>query len=189
MSKTINISDLYTLIESRLRFKKRLIIAIDGKACSGKTTLSEHLKEKYNATIIHLDDFYKPRNKLEQVDLTLNEGNIDYLRFIKEIINNLDKSSLDYIKFNCFTQKKESPIKLELTNIIIIEGTYSLNPRLNEYYDFSIFYDLDEKSQFERIKKRNKDNYSYFISTWVKLETNYFNTFKIKENSDYILID
>lgn len=187
MSKKIDLNTLYDFIESRGNTQSRLVISLDGNSCGGKTTLANLLSKKFGATLIHIDDFYKPRNKNQTIDLTSTEGNIDYDRFVREILNNLKKDTLIYNRFNCSTQRLESPKEITLSKIVIIEGTYSTNPRLNRYFDASVFVEIDDKTQIERIKKRNPNNYNFFYNTWVKLERNYFSKFDIKNSCDYVI--
>lgn len=187
MNKNIDLKFLFDFIEKELLKKDRVIISLDGNACGGKTTLSEMLKNKYGATIIHIDDFYKPRDKEKGIDLLAKEGNINYERFYDEIISQLNEEKITYKKFNCTLQKEENPIIVRLNKLIVVEGTYSQNPRLHRYFDASIFVKISDDTQIERLKKRNPNNYDSFIKTWVKLERNYFNEFDIKNRSDFIL--
>lgn len=187
MSELICLEDLIRYIDEKIKTNKKCIIAIDGNACGGKTTLGEYLKEKYDATLIHIDDFYKSRNKNVTIDLNSKEGNINYPRFKNEIIDKLNDENLIYTKFNCSKQELENPEVLKLKPLIIIEGTYSLNPRLHRYFDASIFVEISDELQKNRLKKRNPNSYDSFINTWVKLERNYFKEFDILLNSDFVI--
>ncbi len=187
MSELICLEDLFRYIDEKIKTNKKCIIAIDGNACGGKTTLGAYLKEKYDATLIHIDDFYKPRNKNLTLDLNSKEGNINYPRFKNEIIDKLKDENLIYNKFNCSKQELENPEVLKLKPLIIIEGTYSLNPRLHRYYDASIFVEISDELQKNRLKKRNLNSYDSFVNTWVKLERNYFKEFDVLLSSDFVI--
>ena len=187
MNKLISLEELFNYIDERNKNDLKTIIAIDGNACGGKTTLSELLKEKFESTIIHIDDFYKPRNKNTFLDLNSTEGNINYSRFKNEIIDKLNGGELIYKKFNCSTQTEEKAQIIRLNKLIIVEGTYSINPRLNRYFDASVFVKISDELQKIRLKKRNPNNYDSFLNTWVKLERNYFDEFDIISICDYII--
>jgi adenylylsulfate kinase-like enzyme len=45
-------------IELLLKEKQYVLVAIDGRCASGKTTLAAALKEKLSCEIIHMDDFF-----------------------------------------------------------------------------------------------------------------------------------
>jgi len=45
-------------IDALLRRKTGVLIAIDGPAASGKTTLAERLASRYGAAVLHMDDYF-----------------------------------------------------------------------------------------------------------------------------------
>ena len=45
-------------IEKLRRTKEKLVIAIDGRCASGKTTLAAYLKTALSCNVIHMDHFY-----------------------------------------------------------------------------------------------------------------------------------
>ena len=47
-------------IEILLSQQDQVIIAIDGKCTSGKTTLASKLAEIYDCNVFHMDDFFLP---------------------------------------------------------------------------------------------------------------------------------
>ena len=56
------------------------------------------------------------------------------------------------------------------------------------YYNTELQYTYNgEDMQKERIMIRNKNNFEWFISTWVRLEKVYFKHFNIKESSDIVI--
>ena len=78
------------------------IIAIDGRAASGKTTMAEQLSNILDADIVHMDDFFLPLEL--RTDTRLNEagGNIHYERFIEEVLSYINiKETFEYRKFDC----------------------------------------------------------------------------------------
>ena len=150
-------------ISSILSRKENCIVAIDGSCASGKSTLANELSHFFDTRIIHLDDFYLPRG---QKDLsTSNDGNIDLKRFKEEIVNHLNEPST------------------------IVEGSYSLNPYFNRYYDLSIFMKIDSETQIKRLKERNKENYQDFINKWVVLENKYNNFYQIEQKSMLVIFN
>ena len=62
-----------------------VILAIDGPASSGKTTLAASLLSKYDCTVFHMDDFFLTLEKRSLKRLNEVGGNIDYERFMEEI--------------------------------------------------------------------------------------------------------
>ena len=167
--------------------KEHLVIAIDGKAASGKTTLANLLKEKLDAEIISTDDFFLPLSL--RTDERFNEigGNIHYERFIDEVVSHLHASSeFNYRIFDCSIMDFNGLKHISNQKIIIVEGSYSLHPKFGEYADITIFLDIDQDEQKERLMKRSPHLYNRFIHEWIPLENKYFNTFNIKDKVDLI---
>lgn len=178
------LNELIKIINKKLENKDHIVIAIDGMAASGKTTLANLLGAYYDLNIIHVDDFYYPKNKIN----IRNDGNINYPR-LKKVIHRLSNNNLSYYTFNCKKQKFDKLIRIFKKRITIVEGSYSLNPILGIYFDLSIFLTIDKNEQFERIKKRNKINFEEFINKWVTYENHYFEYYKIIDSADIMIKD
>ena len=202
INKDINV--IYKYIDELLHKKENVIVFIDGFATSGKTSLSlNELKNKYNlkdkVDIIHIDDFYLPKNNkenifnnLDKLDSYLN-GNIDYLRFNKEISNNLINllinktiSSFKYGIFSCKEQQINKEIEVNIKNksrLTIIEGTYSLSNKIDLRSDLDLFLILTKEEELERLKLRESpSNFNNFQNIWMRLERNYFSSLNLQNN-------
>lgn len=185
----IDLLEAVTLIEKVAR-REKVLVAIDGRCASGKTTLAEKLKRIFNCAIIHMDDFFLPFEKRTHERLAEPGGNIDYERFEKEILNSFHKSAVfSYGVFNCNSGKIESERVIKPSNIIITEGSYSLHPKFSDSYNVKIFVSTDSDTQIERIKARNGEKMlKMFKDKWIPMEENYINTFHIDQIADIILI-
>ncbi len=187
VKKINSIDELVEMIQREITHRKQndslLLVAIDGRCASGKTTLAKTLGEKIGCEVIHMDDFFlQPYQRTPE---RYNEvgGNVDYERFEKEVLIPLRKNgSCTYKCYDCSLQQLKDEVHVHARSIVIIEGSYSLHPRLCSYYDLKIFLDVDQKEQIERIKKRNgEDKLEVFLSTWIPLEEKYFDTYQVKE--------
>ena len=178
--------ELYKTIE-QLNSKERIIIGIDGPSGSGKSTLADTLEKRYDALVIHIDDFFLPISMKTKERLSEVGGNFHYERFIEEVINNLDNKIIPYHKFNC---KDESSVLLEEENkrIIVIEGCYSHHSLLRECYDILVFMDVDRDVQLSRIKARSGEQLlQRFINEWIPLEDKYFEAENLRKLADIII--
>lgn len=82
----------------------------------------------------------------------------------------------------------DSDVYIKKGRLIIIEGSYSLHPYFGKYYDLSIFLDIDNDLQIERIKNRDGEVLlKMFVDKWIKYEQNYHQTFSIKQKVDIYL--
>lgn len=170
---------LDNLINEKLKEKDCIVIVIDGMSGSGKTNLANNLKDKYDARVFHMDDFYLSKDKRKD-DIA---GNIDFEKFEKEIVNHI-KNDISYSSFNCSTQSFNKEENVPFKKVTIIEGTYSMFPKLEKYYDISIVLSIKDKKQLRRIKRRNPKKVDDFTSNWIPRENKYLSFYKIEEKAD-----
>lgn len=164
------------------------LIAIDGHCGSGKTTLADYLQKQLDCSLFHMDDFFlQPHQRTEE---RLNEpgGNVDYERFKEEILNHItDKSGLHFRPFSCRKWELGEPIFTPYRDIVLVEGSYSHHPYFENCYNFKIFLDISPEEQKQRIIVRDGEaSWPMFEEKWIPMENHYFETFRIKENSDYL---
>lgn len=165
-----------------------LIIAIDGRAASGKTTIADNLKELLSADIIHMDDFFLPPSLRSPERFKRAGENIHHERFLKEVIPFISKNdAFSYRIFDCQRMDFNGERKIE-SKIRIVEGSYSLNPVFGDYADILVFSDVSEREQIERIRKRNgEEMLKMFTDKWIPLEEEYFEFFKIRDKANFIV--
>ncbi len=165
------------------------IIAIDGRAGAGKTTLANKLSRFLNAELISMDDFFLPMQLRTKERLQSAGGNVHYERFLEQVIPYLHSHRpFTYQIFDCsiMDYRKENAIK----NIgwTIVEGSYSQHPIFQHYADITIFVDITKELQMQRILQRNGERMAQLFETkWIPMEEHYFQQFQIKENSDFII--
>lgn len=181
------IDQITTCIQQKRTAKEKVVVAIDGRCASGKTTLAEALHTKTGWDVIHVDDFFLQPHQRNEERLKTPGNNFDRERFYEEVITNLNKPELTYRPYSfhqlCFLE----PVTVCTTPVIIIEGSYSCHPSLMPYYDLTIFSDIDAKKQIERLKKRDASKLDMFIQRWIPLEEEYFRTFDIAKKCDLVI--
>ena len=190
MKKNITEKELISLIEAMLKSKKKdIIIAIDGRCASGKTTLGEKLKNIFGGNLFHADDYFlRPFQRTEE-RLALPGGNFDKERFTEEIIAGiLSGKDFSYTPFDCSLLALGEKREVKRNRLSIIEGSYSCHPEISESYDMKIFVTTDKATQESRILSRNKDKAPMFFSKWIPLEEKYFSYFGIEESCDYLIV-
>ncbi len=168
--------------------KDHLIIAIDGRCASGKTTLASILAQEYDANLFHMDDFFlQPHQRTKERYATAGE-NVDHERFLEQVLLPLSKKEdVSYIRFDCQSLKLLEPVIKTNKRINIIEGSYSLRPDFRPYYDLKIFIDIDPKIQLQRLEKRNPERLQAFKDKWIPFEEKYFEGFQIRQHADMII--
>lgn len=163
--------------------KDVLLIAIDGKCASGKTTLGDYLNKLYDSNIFHMDDFFL--QNYQRTDSRLSEigGNVDYERFKEEVLDNINaKKDVNYRPYSCKECRITDEFVIKQKRINIIEGSYSLHPYFNDCYDLKVFTEINDERQLENIENRNgKEKLIRFKEEWIPKENTYFEKFNIKK--------
>ena len=179
---------LYEKIEEMLQKKERAVIAIDGGAGSGKTTLATALAIAFDGTVIHMDDFFLRPEQRTPERLAEAGGNFDRERFFEEVILPLKHGgAFSYQRFDCHTMTLGERIEVPTKKLIIVEGSYSQHPLFEGYYDLCVFLSISVAKQRSRILERNGDMSDMFFSRWIPMENRYFQTFAIERNADIVI--
>ncbi len=174
----MKVKQLQNYIDS---FKDFTIFALEGKCASGKTTISNNLK---NHTIIDVDDFFLKQDKKTHERLNEVGGNIDYDLYLECIKKIRPNKTITYTIFDCMTQSyKEKTIKIQ--NNVLLVGVYSYHPIVRQYIDKLCYLIVNEQEQYERLKTRTMFN--RFINEWVPLENKYYGNFDFLGNADIII--
>lgn len=169
--------------------KNRVLVAIEGGAGSGKTTLTRWLSRVYDCRVFHVDDYFLRPEQRTPERLAEVGGNLDRERFLEEVLLPLSRGeTVCSARYDCHTQALLEPVETEPGVLNIIEGAYSMHPLLADYYDLKVFLEVDPKTQRERILRRNGPELAErFFSTWIPMERRYFETMGIREGCQIVL--
>lgn len=175
-------------IADLLSRKRSVVISIDGRCGSGKTSLASLINEVFSCNVFHMDDFYLPPQKRAADWKDIPAGNMDLERFRKEVLQPVKEGKdVLYRPFDCQTgQLAESSI-IPAALLTVIEGSYSQHPMLTEQYDLKVFVTCNPDVQRKRLTDREGKGVSSFFSHWMPMEERYFKAFDIEKNSDMIL--
>jgi uridine kinase len=169
------------------------LVAIDGDAAAGKTTLAGNLAEKMGAmgtvNVIPMDHFFLPKELRTKSRLAEPGGNVHYERFKSEIlIPLLAGRPFAYRPFDCAVMDFGEEIFITPTEFTIIEGSYAHHPAVSKAYTLKIFLEIDPETQMNRIKTRNGPVMAEkFQNIWIPMEKAYQAAFNIKQNSNLSL--
>ena len=171
-------------IDELLTQKETVIVAIDGKCTSGKTTLASKLAEIYDCNVFHMDDFFLRTEQRTPDRFAEVGGNVDYERFQEEVLLPLKSGkAFSYCAFDCSTFTLAAPVAVAPKRLNIIEGTYSHHPYFGNPYDLKILLTVDEETQRKRILERPAFLHKRFFEEWIPMENRYFDGFAISANS------
>lgn len=164
------------------------VLAIDGMAASGKTTLAGLLSERYGAPVVHMDDFFLRPEQRTAARYAEPGGNFDRERFLSEVAPHLrDGEGFVYRRFDCALMRLSESLTIPPYSMIVVEGTYSLHPALAPFYSVKVMLTVSEDVQKSRILKRNGEaGYRQFAEKWIPLENRYFSEFDVRNNADFV---
>ena len=185
----ISKEEAIALIEGLLQEKKRLIVALDGMSCSGKTTWARELAEKFSGSVVHMDDFFLPRDRFTEEMQALPGGNMDRERFQREVLVPLAAGQdFAYSAFSCQEQAL-LPDKVQVTGrLIVVEGAYALLPAWGQYWDLSLFLQVSAEEQQGRLLLRNGARGMVpFLTRWIPREESYFAACAVKNRCDHLV--
>ena len=185
----MNIPEKEIILERIKASKKPVIISIDGRCASGKSTFARELAEELNADVIHMDDFYLRKEQRTPERYAEPGGNVDAERFLSEVLIPLKKGkAFTYHPFDCSVMEvSDKAVPAGEKDVTIIEGSYSQRADLRDYHDLKIFLDVRPDVQMERIRKRNPDKWEMFRDRWIPLEELYFDSCSVKDQADIVI--
>ena len=178
---------LHKLIKKKISEKPFINIAVDGFCGSGKSTLGDMLRKTYDANLISTDVFFLPGELRSEERFLTPGGNIHHERFIDEVGSIVRNEPFSYRVFDCSVMDYTSTVTVMPKRVSIVEGSYSLHPKLSPLYDIKVFLKVSAEQQLSRISARNgEEALKMFIDRWIPLEMEYFKAFEIEENADLV---
>ena len=168
---------------------KPLVLALDGRCGSGKTTLAARLAERFPQSItVHTDDFYLPPSRRVTGWESIPCANMDIRRLRNEVVVPARAGqAFSYQAYSCREGAYLPPRPLGSAPLVIVEGSYSCHPTLADCYDLKVFVTCSKEEQARRLLAREGERYSGFTARWIPLEEGYFAKFQIEQVADFII--
>lgn len=159
------------------------VIAIDGRAGAGKTTLANNLalalSLNFKVTVIHLDEIY------EGWDLALTQTLTDSL---SHIVKSLAAETTAHVPiYNWHEAEFTSEREISPCNLIIFEGVGSAQRVVREVATATIWIDIEPKIGLERVLYRDGLAIEEHMNLWQIKEEAHFLAEETRENADFIL--
>lgn len=171
-----------------------IVIAVDGRSGTGKSTLSAWIAGQVGATLIDQDDFYAgglsdvwqrltPQEKADRV--------IDWRRVRAEVLQPLRSGvQASWHPFDWETMEglAPDPITAQPSSLVILDGAYSSRPELADLIDLAILVTLPDGVRRARLERREGEDYmSEWHSIWDEAEEYYFGTVRPPEAFDVVI--
>lgn len=190
MPQTLSQTELSTRIRALLAdAASPVIVALDGRCGSGKTTLAAALARQFPACcVLHTDDFYLPPAQRVSGWESIPCANMDLERLHQELLLPLaaGKSAV-YRAYSCREGAYLPQTVLSGQPLVILEGSYSHHPMLCSCETLRVFVTCTKTEQTRRLRAREGERYTAFAERWIPLEEEYFAQFSIPEQADALL--
>ena len=152
------------------RSKLNQIIAIDGPAGAGKTTLAKKIAgaiSNKSVHVIHMDDLYDGwDNALTQSLTRTLESNIAKPVF--------EGKSYEYRKFSWLTMRFEELQRYSAPDVLLLEGVGSGQKVVRKYLDQLIWIDINAEVGLTRVLQRDGDYIESQMRIWQMRESEHF---------------
>ena len=165
---------LQEIIETILRGDRRnnfcRIIAIDGPAGAGKSTLAHRIVGAFpssNVAVIHMDDLYAGWEDALTPTLT------------KTLELNIagpasQGKSFHYRKYDWIAKRFGNFIRMELPDLLILEGVGAGQKNIRKYLDQLIWIDIEAEVGLSRVLQRDGDYIENEMRVWQMRESEHF---------------
>ena len=168
-----------------------LIVAIDGLAGAGKSTLAKQLVAQMpNASCVNIDDFYRPIHFDQVIKLgsyELIESFFDWRRLKDHLLIPAGKSLCSvYRKYDWDSDELSDKIEIPANDVLIVEGVFALLPALRAFYQFKIYVDTPKSQRVTRIASRKYPD-SNWIDPWILAEEWYLKIFEPQHHADIVI--
>jgi len=159
-----------------------ILIAIDGPAGSGKTSLANQLASNLkSAKTIHMDDLYNGWEDALTATLTqhLEEWVLDPLT---------QHQSVKYQKFDWTIGEYGPTVEVSDVELLILEGVGAAQARIRQQADLTIWIEVGAQIGLARVLKRDGAQILPYMLKWQERESAHFIKDQTKENCQ-IFID
>ena len=185
----ISPEELASAITDRLARQSAVLVALDGRCGSGKTTLAAQLAERFPQSItVHTDDFYLPPSRRVTGWESIPCANMDIQRLRNEVVAPARAGqAFSYQAYSCREGAYLPPRPLGSAPLVIMEGSYSHHPLLAGYETLRVFVTCTKAEQTRRLQAREGARYADFAARWIPLEEAYFTQHNIEDAADFVM--
>jgi uridine kinase len=159
------------------------VIAIDGPAGAGKTTLAHEiflaLSLSQNVNVIHMDDLYNGWQNALTEDLS---------KILKYLIDSHRQQSPAQIrKYNWLSNEFEEIEVIPVANILVLEGVGSAPHQIQDEISALIWLEIDPEIGLSRVIARDGEGVAPEMKKWLSTQQQFFRQHSPREKADFIL--
>ena len=159
------------------------IIAIDGPAGAGKTTLASDLTLSLSRFMkvhtLHMDNYYhgwtSPFDKEWEKLL------------VHAITRHKRASSLSLKRYDWTAERYSAEVRAKSAQLLILEGVGSGSAFIRKNLSALIWIDIDPELGFSRVIKRDGESIGNEMRHWLELQEQHFQLNEVEIQADFIL--
>ena len=175
--------ELIAALQDLCSQKNHPIIAIDGPAGAGKTTLAHEiflaLSPKMSVNVIHMDDLY------DGWDNALTEDLTQILKYL--VLKHQSQESANLARYNWATNSFDANEVVTPSDLLVLEGVGSGDKSLQDQFAALIWIDIDPEIGVKRVIERDGPGVSIQMQKWLGTQQQYFSQHSTREKADFIL--
>jgi uridine kinase len=179
--KTV-LPDIVSRVHQLSASKQPVLIGVDGCGGSGKSTLAAELSRSLGlATVIHIDDFYKPSRERSRLTSSQPVGwQFDWQRLEKDVLKPLHTGcEANYQRYDWNIDSLADWRNIQVLAPIIIEGVYALRSELSIYYGLRLWMECPRDVRLQRgLERDGEQARSQWEDDWMKEEDRYIASHK-----------
>ncbi len=162
-------------ISQLLKRKNPVLVALDGRSGTGKSTIAQAIASRVEGIIVVGDDFYSGGNDDAWSGFSAKEKvdkGIDWQRMRAQVLEPLLAKKpaswhpLDFTPEIGWIGWKDETVKLEPAPVILVDGVYSARPELSDLVDLAVLVEADDEVRRKRLVIREGQG---FMDRWHKL--------------------
>lgn len=177
--------------------KKPILIALDGRSGTSKSTLAKEIATRLNGITVESDDFFSGGANEEWAPRTPQEKAgeaIDWERLRAEALEPLlrgEQASWHPFEFEPGVGWVGTSDKTETRKpapAIVLDGAYSARPELSDLIDLSVLVELVDAERRSRLAEREgRENMRRWHEIWDPAEDYYFTEVRPPESFDVVV--
>ena len=197
----VAVDTVVAAIRARSPRARALVVAIDGRSASGKSTLSEAVARAIDAAIVACDDFYAASVSDAEWDRRTPEqraaDGIDWRRLKREAINPLRTGrparwyAFDFLagpRSDGTYPLQRTPTERAPKSVVLLDGAYSARPELADILDLTVLVEATAPTRQARLEAREAPDFlRQWHARWDAAEEIYFTHVRPPSSFDLVV--
>lgn len=190
-SRTTRAAELLAVIAAR---RAPVLVALDGRSGTGKTTLAREIANSLVAAIVESDDFFSGGTESDWASRTPEErasACIDWRRLRTEALEPLLAGRSAHwhpFDFAAGTGSALKTVECQAAPVILLDGAYSARPELADIIGISVLLELPDAIRRTRLVCREGAAFmTGWHATWDAAEDYYFTHIRPPQTFDIVI--